>query len=164
VQKSLSLGVTMLKQLAAAAILSFFCTHAIAGPQPSASTPKLSGEYVYTWWAVCVPGDRSSNFRFSQITGVMSFDATTKQATLTGTQTWDVYGGGTPTTQPLAGIDSSFNGEYSNTSTTFTIAGRTFPATYGKVVDGIATYVSWVGIAPGLSGATCSQQATLSMR
>ena len=59
---------------------------------------------------------------------------------------------------------SAFNGSqpYSNAAATITIGGTKYKVFYGKVTNGIATYLSYIGVVPGDGGEVCADQAWLS--
>ncbi len=133
----------MLKQgLLAAVAAVMFGTSAVA------DVPILSGSYVFNAVENCV----ASSGTFSQVSGIIKFDADTGKAEQDGF----LVSGDPVTLQHFKGT-----GTYSNSKSTLTLDTDTFQATYGKLSKGIATYVSYIGLS---ASGNCGVQGWLSRK
>jgi len=100
-----------------------------AGPP---AVPMLKGGYALTDVQMCNSGNSS------QITALATFDTTTGKLKLKG-----YIATGNPVT--LDTLTQTLS--YSNSATTVTLGDTVYQVTYGKVANGIATYLSMIAAA-----------------
>lgn len=116
-----------------AVFLSRAPADAQSSPAKTPAVPTLTGDYVLTDVQICTMGESQS-----QITGLASFDTTTGKLKLVA-----YMASGDPLT--LNHFKQTLS--YSNSATTVTLGDTVYQATYGKLANGIATYLSLIAVA-----------------
>jgi hypothetical protein len=120
--------------LSAAAIFVFYEPAVAQSPQTEPkSVPVLKGGYAFTAMENCLP--ESSGLR--GISGSLTFDPKT------GTAKIDEY---LAAGNPLSLNHAHQSGTYSNSGSTLTLGSTTYQVTYGKLENGIATYLTFITV------------------
>ena len=140
----------MQNQLSAVAAAALFACCVCASAQAQSTNasakavPKIDGNYVMSDMEICNPGKNGPVV----ISGLATFNSTTGKLKLVGS----VASGDPMTLNPLKQTLS-----YSNSATSVTLGDTVYQAIYGKLANGVATYLSLIAAAD-----PCAAQITLS--
>jgi hypothetical protein len=137
-------------------------------PAEAGTTPVLSGKYLDTGHYFCQPGvyvtygtvqgaqvvtgvSVNNNGTIHAHAWTVNFDNTKGTATVNGPENYGsalLYSDslGNSAGNPFATRSDSYNGSYSNTSSTLTVNGTTYQAVYGQIKNGVAQSLAIVGI------------------